>query len=275
MHLDAYVEPVKTVGLLLKRQSPSPSSSDFWDDGDGDGDYMNSHWEWARWIFFVLFVVAVIFIILGTIRANIMRARRGQAPIRGTSWMTPPSYLQSQQEYNRTTHNSRRTRRGRNEDYVPAYTQEANENDLGYYDDKGIFHVNSKAEPLSPPPPLEEGGANLAEPSPARVQEREGRTTAQRNNIQEGYMATHNQMGTSSSSSSVPPVHVEGQTTQLQEDNEHAYNNSPSSSVFNLEMTRMAPTKQVELTKRQKAETLAKEGDKEKKEASVEITKEV
>lgn len=72
-----------------------------------------------------------------------MRRKRGQEPLRYVSWLTPPSYRQSEAQ--------RRRNAVPVADYVPPYTEEANENDLGYYDAEGVFHVNSKAQP--PPSP--------------------------------------------------------------------------------------------------------------------------
>lgn len=104
----------------------------------------SSQWEWARWVIFVVFMVILLAFIITTVRINHLRRKRGQQPLRYVSWLTPPTYRQSE------------GRRSRNAvpaaDYVPAYTEEANENDLGYYDAQGIFHVNSKAQP---PPPID------------------------------------------------------------------------------------------------------------------------
>lgn len=97
----------------------------YYTSGDGNG---------ARWAFFAILIVLIIIFILGTIRVNKGRARRGNQPIYGTRWMTPPSYLQSQGQYD---HNSA----GQNA-YVPTYTATANDNDLGYYDPNGNFHSN-------------------------------------------------------------------------------------------------------------------------------------
>ena len=113
----------------------------FWGGGNGDT------WAWAKWILFVLFVVFALAVVFGTSIVNKKRHSMGQAPIRGTAWMMPPSYRQSEREY---VGNSQRYV----EDYVPEYTEEANENDLGYYDERGEFHPNGKAEYI-PPPPLE------------------------------------------------------------------------------------------------------------------------
>lgn len=114
-----------------------------------DGGIGNSEsWQWARWTLFLICILAVVLFIVSILGLNRKRSQVGIAPIRGTGWITPPSYRQSQREYNRRGN-------GNDGDYVPQYTATANENDLGYYDDNGEFHLNSKAD-LYPPPALEE-----------------------------------------------------------------------------------------------------------------------
>ncbi|GCE99650.1 hypothetical protein ZYGM_000697 [Zygosaccharomyces mellis] len=117
---------------------------DFYDDN-------NDSWNWARWCLFIIFVLAIVIFIISIFGLNRRRSQTGRAPIRGTAWITPPSYRQSQREHHRENHSN----------YVPQYTATANENDLGYYDENGEFHLNSKGE-LYPPPPLEtnEPGSN-------------------------------------------------------------------------------------------------------------------
>ncbi len=104
----------------------------------------SNQWEWARWVIFVLFMVVLSVFVLTTFRINYLRRRRGQQPLRYVSWLTPPTYRQAESSRNRTDVPLT--------DYVPPYTEEANENDLGYYDRDGVFHVNSKADP---PPPID------------------------------------------------------------------------------------------------------------------------
>ncbi|QLQ80360.1 hypothetical protein HG537_0D03610 [Torulaspora globosa] len=103
----------------------------------------SSGWVWGRWILFVIFVICIIAVGLGTARINRRRRDLGQAPIRGTAWMTPPTYRQSQRQYNGPAEGS--------VDYVPQYTATANDQDLGYYDEYGEFHLNAKAEGQAPP----------------------------------------------------------------------------------------------------------------------------
>jgi hypothetical protein len=69
---------------------------------------------------------------MSALRINKRRGQQGIEPIRGTAWITPPSYIQANQQ--------------RQEPFVPPYTEEANDNDMGYYDNTGAFHVNSKAK---------------------------------------------------------------------------------------------------------------------------------
>ncbi|CCE78690.1 Piso0_000718 [Millerozyma farinosa CBS 7064] len=98
----------------------------------------------ARWAFFAIFIILIIIVIIGTLRVNKKRAKHGIDPLYGTRWMTPPSYIQSQSQYNRShggdsmsVHNN----------YVPTYTAEATENDMGYYDSNGKFHPNVHHRP--------------------------------------------------------------------------------------------------------------------------------
>lgn len=125
-----------------KRYSELYGRAIFVSDGYGD----NNGWVWGRWILFVIFVICIIAVGLGTARINRRRRTMGQAPIRGTAWMTPPSYRQSQRQYNGPAD-------GAAEDYVPQYTATANDQDMGYYDERGEFHLNAKSE-MQPPPPL-------------------------------------------------------------------------------------------------------------------------
>lgn len=109
--------------------------------------YYSGNWGGARWAFFAIFIVVIIICILGTIRVNKARSRQGIQPIYGTRWMTPPSYFQSQGQYNQPT---RRDPEMPNA-YVPTYTERANDNDMGHYDPEGVFHANPNAKgPLMP-----------------------------------------------------------------------------------------------------------------------------
>lgn len=155
-------------GPLIKTISVRPLNLYRRDNSTGDtmtmdDSFDDSSWQWGRWIFFILFVLAFFAVFIFTFRTNKRRINRGEAPIRGTSWITPPSYRQSEQEYYGTTQRVV-------EDYVPEYTEEANINDLGYYDERGEFHPNSKAEYL-PPPPLESDFTSPPTTSPTQVNE--------------------------------------------------------------------------------------------------------
>ena len=96
----------------------------------------------ARWAFFAVFIVLILIVVLGTIRVNKKRSQQGIQPIYGTRWMTPPSYVQSQTQYNQP--NTRDPDMPTN--YVPAYSAEATEYDMGYYDNSGKFHANPNAK---------------------------------------------------------------------------------------------------------------------------------
>ena len=105
----------------------------------------------ARWAFFAIPFVIILVGIFGTLRANKKRFQLGAKPIYGTRWMTPPSYRQSQTQYDQPVNI-------RDADlpstYVPAYTAEANEYDMGHYDQAGKFHSNpnARAALMAPPP---------------------------------------------------------------------------------------------------------------------------
>lgn len=103
----------------------------------------------ARWAFFAIFLVLIIIVVLGTMRVNRARSRQGVQPIYGTRWMTPPSYFQSQGQYNQPTQRDPDMPNA----YVPTYTATANEYDMGYYDATGNYHANPNAkEPAIPDP---------------------------------------------------------------------------------------------------------------------------
>lgn len=132
---------------LFKRNNTDTNTNNDSDTSTMSDVFGDSSWQWGRWILFVLFIIGFFAVFFFTFATNRRRINRGEAPIRGTSWITPPSYRQSEQEYHGTTQRIV-------EDYVPQYTEETNVNDLGYYDERGQFHPNTKAEYL-PPPSLE------------------------------------------------------------------------------------------------------------------------
>lgn len=113
-----------------------------------DGYYDGGNWAGgARWAFFAIFLVLIIIVVLGTIRINKSRSRQGQQPIYGTRWMTPPSYFQSQNQYNQPTRQDPDMPNA----YVPTYTEQAGEYDMGFYDNHGVFHPNENTKgPLYP-----------------------------------------------------------------------------------------------------------------------------
>lgn len=161
--------------LLFIRADTTYSTDDTWG---------SSAWNWGRWILFVIFIAFILILVFCTARVNRRRRVMGQAPIRGTSWLTPPSYRQSERQYVGNTQQYV-------EDYVPEYTENTNENDLGYYDERGEFHSNGKTEYI-PPPKLASDNASdsLERPNPVMVREPMGsdmdldfnRPTFQKNN---------------------------------------------------------------------------------------------
>lgn len=130
-------ESLMITGVDLIRRDEFSAS--YWDNAGG-----------ARWAFFAIFVILIIIVLLGTLRVNKKRARQGLQPVYGTRWMTPPSYGQSQHQYDQPDHR-------RDPDlpsaYVPTYTATANEYDMGYYDANGVFHANPNAKSPIPQPP--------------------------------------------------------------------------------------------------------------------------
>lgn len=125
--------------LTDNNSTSTESKNDCW------GINCPANWIWGRWILFIFFLLPILSLAAIIIRLNALRSRRGQDLIMGTAWFTPPTYRQSERQYGR-----------QGEDFVPPYTEEANENDLGYYDQEGMFHTNSKVHPLSAPPHIRE-----------------------------------------------------------------------------------------------------------------------
>ncbi|CUS22649.1 LAQU0S06e02806g1_1 [Lachancea quebecensis] len=119
------------------------SESSFPDNGCF-GFSCGNQWVWGRWILLVFFLCFLAVLAFTAVKLNGKRSNRGQRPIPGTAWFTPPTYRQSERQF-----------RGSTQDYVPPYTETANDNDLGYYDNRGVFHFNIKAEE-GPPPPLDD-----------------------------------------------------------------------------------------------------------------------
>lgn len=103
------------------------SKRDLWSNNEG-----------ARWALFAIFVVIILVVIGGTLKVNKKRTSSGMQPIYGTRWMTPPSYNQSQNQYQQPRNGGADVPTN----YVPTYTAEANEQDMGFYDNLGNFHAN-------------------------------------------------------------------------------------------------------------------------------------
>lgn len=90
----------------------------------------SSSWEWGRWLLLALLVVGLL---VSIFLMNFHRRKHGNQPIVGTSWLAPPpSYFQSQRQ-------NRYNDPAVNEQPLPLYTANANQNDLGYYDNEGKF----------------------------------------------------------------------------------------------------------------------------------------
>lgn len=112
----------------------------------------------ARWAFFGVFIVLVIIVVIGTLRVNKRRSRQGIQPIYGTRWLTPPSYRQSERVYNNRNDLDVPT------NYVPTYSEQAGDTDMGYYDNEGNFHPNPNAK--SPIPEVHVRSTSLSEGVP-------------------------------------------------------------------------------------------------------------
>lgn len=88
----------------------------------------------GAWAVLGVVIGIIIFALVMSLLINNSRRKKGKQPIRGTSWIIPPSYWQSQTHYNSYDTST----------YVPKYTETANENDLGYYDYSGRFHPSMR-----------------------------------------------------------------------------------------------------------------------------------
>ncbi|CDO94857.1 unnamed protein product [Kluyveromyces dobzhanskii CBS 2104] len=96
--------------------------------------YSNGNsWQWGRWLLFGLLIVMVLAMVFSL---NARRRRRGSQPIVGTSWLAPPpSYGQSSRnEANYNPNNPQMTQQP-----LPLYSENVNQNDMGYYDNEGKF----------------------------------------------------------------------------------------------------------------------------------------
>lgn len=109
---------------------------------DDDTDSSDPPSTTSRWvvggIFIGIIVGGILIAIVVLFVGNTKRIGSGRQPIYGTSWLTPPSYWQSQRDYN--------TNRGEEPtECVPTYTKKPNEDiDLGFYDERGEFHLSGK-----------------------------------------------------------------------------------------------------------------------------------
>lgn len=88
----------------------------------------NSGWNnWGRWILLALIIGVFLISFLLVCTTNKRRLNRGQQPITGTSWIVPPTYHQSEQQYQSQA--------------APPYNPNANSDPTaaGYYDQSGNF----------------------------------------------------------------------------------------------------------------------------------------
>ncbi|GMM41047.1 hypothetical protein D499_0AO00150 [Hanseniaspora uvarum DSM 2768] len=161
-------------------------------------------WKWQKWSLFAIFIILMVLLVVATLRANYNRIRHGRQPIRGTGWFTPPSYQQSEREYNHDDgiHVDRHNNRRQREENIPKYTEEVGEEDLGFYDTNGVFHENIKGKMMSPPdieggtlsvPLHQENGTEYVEADEENIFGIETpEHTASRQRIRSYYNNTHN-----------------------------------------------------------------------------------
>lgn len=91
-------------------------------------DWYSDSSDGGKYAFFAFFAAALIIFIIMICMVNIKRIKRGRAPII-SSYLTPPSYHQSQVAYE-----------GQTVTNLPTYTPNPNVNqDVGYYDKNGNF----------------------------------------------------------------------------------------------------------------------------------------
>lgn len=115
-------------------------------------DYYYDSSDPGRYAFFAFFVAAIVVFIIMTCLVNKRRMRTGRAPVI-SSYLAPPTYYQSQNNYTGETTN------------LPTYTQNANPNqDAGYYDKNGNFIVTNTAS-LNPNSPDIDLANNNASPN--------------------------------------------------------------------------------------------------------------
>lgn len=116
--------------------------------GDGTDDTSSTS-STGRWvvggIFIGILVGGFLITLIVLFVGNKRRIGSGRQPIYGTSWLTPPSYWQSQHYYS--------TNRGEEPtECVPTYTKQPNEDiDLGFYDERGDFHLSRKENEYTAP----------------------------------------------------------------------------------------------------------------------------
>lgn len=95
----------------------------------------------ARYAFLAFLVAVVVVVLLTTCIINVRRIKAGRRPI-VSRYLAPPSYIQSQREYN-----------GGQQQQLPTYTEEANPmQDVGYYDEHGNFVAAKTGDDSYPPP---------------------------------------------------------------------------------------------------------------------------
>ncbi|KAI5952498.1 hypothetical protein KGF54_003365 [Candida jiufengensis] len=199
-------------------------------------DWGDNYWEnsnSARWAFFAIFIVLVIIVILGTIRVNKKRSQHGQQPLYGTRWMTPPSYRQSQNQYDQPDHL-------RDPDlpsaYVPTYTQHANEFDMGYYDSSGTFHPNPNAKNALQHPPAthQRHGSNSSSSGDNNLNNGSGGATNLPSDL-EGQNHSNDDIGDISRPVGPPPTSRRNSISQRRDSNLTTTNNN-NNNVQNNEV---------------------------------------
>ena len=140
---------------MYVKRATNTNSTNSTNSSNNDNSYFSTYnpWKWQKWSLFAIFVVLMALLIAATVRTNYNRIKHGEQPIRGTAWLTPPSYQQSERQYNHDdgVHVGRHNNRRQREENIPTYTEEVGEEDLGFYDANGVFHENVKGKMMSPP----------------------------------------------------------------------------------------------------------------------------
>lgn len=103
----------------------------------------NSGWySYGRWILMGCLIALGIAMLVFVRWFSGQKVRHGQQPLPMTGWMVPPSYYQSQQQYNQPTNGDGPA--------LPLYNQQPGADDAGYYDSHGNFISKQETDNFPP-----------------------------------------------------------------------------------------------------------------------------